>query len=117
MRTFIGGLRDPEAFELDDAALVDRSLGALRDILAIRSGPLFTRVYRFARASAQHEVGHLERVRVLERLLAKRPGLFVTGSGYRGVGIPDCVADARTTAARVAEWLTAVSRPQLEARG
>jgi protoporphyrinogen oxidase len=31
--------------------------------------------------------------------------LFLTGSGFRGVGIPDCVADARKTAAQVAAWL------------
>ena len=29
----------------------------------------------------------------------------MTGSGFRGVGIPDCVADARATARQVAEWL------------
>ena len=33
------------------------------------------------------------------------PGLFVTGSGFRGVGVPDCVADARATAGQVAGWL------------
>jgi protoporphyrinogen oxidase len=32
--------------------------------------------------------------------------VFVTGSGFRGVGIPDCVADARATAARVAKYVS-----------
>ena len=27
------------------------------------------------------------------------------GGGRRGVGIPDCVADARKTAARAAAWI------------
>jgi oxygen-dependent protoporphyrinogen oxidase len=105
MRTFIGGARDPDACSLDDAALAERSLGALRGILGIRGEPLFTRVYRFVRASAQHEVGHLERIATLDRRLTGHSGLFVTGSGFRGVGIPDCVADARATAARVSTWL------------
>jgi protoporphyrinogen oxidase len=29
----------------------------------------------------------------------------VTGSGFRGVGIPDCVADGRATARQVVTWL------------
>jgi oxygen-dependent protoporphyrinogen oxidase len=45
--------------------------------------------------------------------LARHPGLFITGSGFRGVGIPDCVADGRATAAHVAEWLGAVTTTHL----
>ena len=37
------------------------------------------------------------------RPLGAHPGLFLTGSGFRGVGIPDCIADGRATAARVAD--------------
>ena len=36
------------------------------------------------------------------RRLDALPGLFLTGSGYRGTGIPDCIADARATAALAA---------------
>jgi protoporphyrinogen oxidase len=36
----------------------------------------------------------------------RRPGLFLTGSAYRGVGLPDCITDARRVASRVAAWLT-----------
>ena len=32
-------------------------------------------------------------------------GLYVTGSGFRGVGIPDCIADARATAGKISQWL------------
>ena len=31
-------------------------------------------------------------------------GLFVAGSGFRAVGIPDCVADARRVAAEAAAY-------------
>lgn len=102
LRTFIGGARDPRAFELSDAEMIDRSLKALTPLLGLSAPPLFTRVYRWEHANAQHEVGHLERVASIERTLESQPGLFVTGSAYRGVGIPDCVADARATARRVA---------------
>jgi oxygen-dependent protoporphyrinogen oxidase len=105
LRTFIGGARDPGALAQSDAELVARSLAAVRSVLRIGGDPLFTRVYRFDRASAQHEVGHLDRITTIDRRLGAHPGLFVTGSGFRGVGIPDCIADARATAAKVAEWM------------
>jgi oxygen-dependent protoporphyrinogen oxidase len=105
MRTFVGGARDPKGFELEDGEMVALSINALRPLLGISGEPLFSRVYRWERASAQHEVGHIARLARIEEALARHPGLFVTGSGFRGVGIPDCVADGRATAARVDDWL------------
>ena len=105
MRAFVGGARDPDALDKGDDELVAVALRALRPLLGIRGEPSMTRVYRFERKSAQHEVGHLDRLAAIERRLDSTPGLFVTGSGFRGVGIPDCVADARATARKVMEWL------------
>jgi oxygen-dependent protoporphyrinogen oxidase len=106
MRAFVGGARDPDALGRSDAELVAVALSALRPLLGISGDPLLARVYRFERASAQHEVGHLARVEAIERVLTHQPGLFMTGSGLRGVGIPDCVADARATARKASEWLS-----------
>jgi oxygen-dependent protoporphyrinogen oxidase len=106
MRAFVGGGRDPEALHKSDDELVTVARSALGPLLGISGEPLLTRVYRFERASAQHEVGHLERVAAIDRALAGRHGLFVTGSGFRGVGIPDCVADARATARKASECVT-----------
>jgi oxygen-dependent protoporphyrinogen oxidase len=105
LRTFVGGARDSAALDRSDAELVAMSLAALRPLLGITGEPLLTRVYRFERANAQHEVGHLARLEAIERALVRHPGLFVTGSGFRGVGIPDCIADGRTTARRISRWL------------
>lgn len=98
LRAFAGGARDPGAIDRDDNVLIADSLNALRPLLGITGAPLFTRVYRWERANAQHEVGHPSRLAAIETAVRQHRGLFVTGSGFRGVGIPDCVADARTTA-------------------
>jgi oxygen-dependent protoporphyrinogen oxidase len=116
LRTFFGGARDPRVLEQSDRELVARSMSALRPVLGINTEPLFTRVYRWERASAQHEVGHLERLAAIERAIARHPGLFITGSGFRGVGIPDCVGDGRATARSVARWLDQEVRRVGEAR-
>src|SRR5215831_11052537 len=105
MRAFVGGGRDPDALQKTDSELVSLARTALTPLLGLSGAPLLTRVYRFDRASAQHDVGHLDRVAAIDRALAARPGLYITGSGFRGVGIPDCVADARATARKVSECL------------
>jgi oxygen-dependent protoporphyrinogen oxidase len=109
LRTFAGGARDPSAMELSDEALVRRSLDVLTPLLGIGGEPLLARVYRWDRANAQHEVGHGARLRSLEQALKRHPWLFLTGSGFRGVGIPDCVADGRATAKHVDQWLNPAS--------
>jgi oxygen-dependent protoporphyrinogen oxidase len=115
LRTFIGGAREPEILNRDDPDLVALSLRALTPLLGVRRQPLFSRVYRWSRANAQHEVGHLDRVAAIDRALARHPGLFVTGSGFRGIGIPDCIADGRATARAVEQWLQRTPAMESEA--
>ena len=38
----------------------------------------------------------------IEQRLETLPGLFVAGSGFRAIGVPDCIADGRAAAARAA---------------
>jgi oxygen-dependent protoporphyrinogen oxidase len=108
LRAFVGGARDPRALERSDPELVAQSLAALAPLLGIRGQPMLARVYRWERANAQHEVGHLARMVAIERTLARHPDLYLTGSGFRGVGIPDCVSDGRNTGRTVAEWIQKV---------
>ena len=105
LRGFLGGAAHPDVLAQDDESLARSAFGELAALLDIAGEPLFTRVYRWPRASAQHEVGHLARVREIDRRLDAIPGLFVTGSGFRGTGIPDCIADARATAIKAAAIL------------
>ena len=105
LRTFIGGARDPDALSRDDDELIGLSMKALRPLLGISGEPLFTRVYRWIGANAQHEVGHTARMAAIDSALARHSGVFITGSGFRGIGIPDCVADGRSTAAAVSDFL------------
>jgi oxygen-dependent protoporphyrinogen oxidase len=105
LRAFLGSATDPSAVDLSDEDLTEivaRELGA---VLGVSGPPVFTRVHRWRDAGAQHTVGHLARVSRLETRLAHHPGLFVAGSGFRSVGIPDCVADGRLAAAAAAEFV------------
>jgi oxygen-dependent protoporphyrinogen oxidase len=94
LRGFLGGVRDPQVLTLDDAALVELVRRELGPVLGLRGEPTLTRVYRWPKGTPQMEVGHQERMAESERELAGIPGLFLIGSGLRGTGLPDCVADA-----------------------
>jgi len=112
LRAFVGGAHDPDVLSLTDDALVAAVRADLGRVLGITAAPSLARVHRWPRAGAQHLVGHLARVDTVERRLAARGGLFVAGSGFRAVGIPDCVADGRNVAAAAATFL-ATSTPDL----
>jgi len=105
VRTFLGGAHDPDVVSLSDDALIAIVRADLERVLGIAGAPTLARVYRWPNAGAQHTVGHLSRVAEIERRLAAHGGLFVAGSGFRAVGIPDCVADARRAAAAAADYL------------
>ena len=105
LRAFLGGARDPDVLSKTDSELTNAALGDLTRILGIRGLPIMTRVYRWNRSSPQQEVGHGELMRRIEARLADHRGLFVSAAGFRGVGIPDSIADARQTAATAAAFV------------
>ncbi|MDE3154404.1 MAG: protoporphyrinogen oxidase [Acidobacteriota bacterium] len=107
LRVFVGGARDPQALDADDETLVRRATDDLTRLMTIEGAPILTRLYRWTRANAQYEVGHLDRMAAIDRALAAHRGLHLTGSGFRGVGIPDAIADGRATARAAAQALTA----------
>jgi len=99
LRAFIGGSHDPRAVDLRDEELVELAQRDLQPALGIEGAAVLSRVYRWHRAGAQHNVGQIARVNEIEQRLSRYRGMFVAGSGFRSVGIPDCVADGRAAAA------------------
>ena len=111
LRVFFGGSRSPGSMDLDDEMLYATALDELRDLMGIDARPVFHRIYRWFRSNPQYDVGHLDRVAAIEAALP--PGLHVTGSPYRGVGLPDCVKQAGQTADAVWAGLSGLSIGQV----
>jgi oxygen-dependent protoporphyrinogen oxidase len=72
----------------------------LRGIMGLEEEPAVTEVFSWPGANPIYEVGHERKVREIESLVAAVPGLALLGSGFRGIGIPDCIRDAREVAVR-----------------
>jgi oxygen-dependent protoporphyrinogen oxidase len=105
LRAFLGGARDPDVLSRTDAELTGAALGDLTNILGIESPPVMSRVYRWNRSSPQLEVGHDGLIRRIDEKLLGHPGLFLSAAGFRGVGIPDSIAEARHTAGAAAAFV------------
>ncbi len=105
IRAFLGGARDPNVLAKTDQELTNAALNDLTKILGIRGLPTLTRVYRWNRSSPQQEVGHADLMTRIDVTLERHPGLFLSAAGFRGVGIPDCIADARATAGSAAGYV------------
>jgi oxygen-dependent protoporphyrinogen oxidase len=52
----------------------------------------------------QYLLGHREKTNHIQELTARHPALFLTGSAYRGVGLPDCIDHATEQARNVAAF-------------
>lgn len=103
LRGFLGGARNPNVLDQTDDDMVAASHRDFAQLLGIAGDPVLTRVYRWPRLNPQHEVGHLEKLSAIEEQLGRLPGLHIAGAGFRGVGIPDCVAQGRAAASAAAE--------------
>jgi oxygen-dependent protoporphyrinogen oxidase len=102
LRCFIGRAGDDDWAGASDAELVGRSLTELRDLMGIDSPPLFTRVFRWENSMPQYRVGHQELLRRIDARVAAHPNLFLAGSAYRGVGLPDVIREATAVSSAVA---------------
>lgn len=98
LRVFIGGATQPELCDLDDDAIGELVRQEMRDLIGASGDPLLMQVGRHPRAMPQYVLGHLDHVAAIRRKLARHPRLYLTGIAFDGVGIPDCIHAAESTA-------------------
>ncbi len=106
VRCYVGGVGREAILQLDDEALVARVRTELATICGVTAKPGFVEVNRWMNAMPQYTLGHLERLNQIEGALSRYGGLILTGAGYRGVGIPDCIRDGAVAAERVVRYLS-----------
>jgi oxygen-dependent protoporphyrinogen oxidase len=101
VRCYVGGVGREDILQLDDNALTAKVRTELSDICGIRAEPSYTEVNRWWKGMPQYTLGHLDRLAQLDAAVGRYPGLVLTGAGYRGVGLPDCISDGTAAAGRV----------------
>lgn len=105
-RCYIGHTQEQDLVDLPDEELVKVVQKDLSSIMGVKAAPLFYKVTKWIDAMPQYRVGHLERLKEIRKELELfRPGLFLAGSGYSGVGIPDCIQQGKDAASQLIQHL------------
>lgn len=99
----IGGAREPEAMDLDDAGLVERARSALGVLVGARGAPSAVQVSRWPRAIPQILPGHSRRVVALRERVRAFPGLALAGNYLDGVGVDSAIGAGFSAAAALLE--------------
>ena len=97
LRVFVGGDGQDYLAVRSDEALIKLAKEQIANIMGITAQPVVRRIFRWPKGNPQYDVGHLDRVSEMETLSNKIPGLYLNGSAYRGIGIPDCIKSGLTT--------------------
>ncbi|WBM79416.1 protoporphyrinogen oxidase [Cryobacterium breve] len=107
IRCMVGRAGDTRWAGLDDTTLVAQVHAELVEALGVTGRPTTHHIERWPLGMPQYVVGHQGRLDTADRELAGLPGVHLTGSGYRGVGLASCIADAERVARRIAESIAA----------
>jgi oxygen-dependent protoporphyrinogen oxidase len=97
-RAFVGGVMQRAMMLLSDDEIFSAVRDEFRDLLGVDAAPGFTEIRRWPDSMPQYEVGHLDRVAEIERIVSTIPAFAIAGAAYRGVGIPDCVRSGEQAA-------------------
>ncbi len=95
LRCFFSSSRMPDLLTHSDEVLQQIARQELKEILGLNAEPMFARTFRWDRAMAQYETGHLDRVVEMEKIIAAMPGFHIIGNSFHGIGVPDCIKSAR----------------------
>ena len=109
VRCFVGGSGAEDLLDQPDDEIAEGVVRQLAAMLPLPSEPESWRLVRWPRSMPQYEVGHLDRVAVIERALPA--GTFLVGPAYRGPGIADCVRGANQVTEAVRSHLTGRLQP------
>lgn len=92
LRAYVGRPGQAEIVDASDEDIIDVALTDLNKVMRIEGRPDFHVITRWREAMPQYTVGHKFRIDALKsQVQAELPGVFLAGSSFEGVGIPDCI--------------------------
>jgi len=77
----------------------------LRELIAVRGVPVYSKVIRWEKAIPQYHLGHLSVVEQFQRFEERNSGIFLTGNYRGGISVGDCVMSSQSVADRVLSFI------------
>ena len=89
LTSFVGGVRHPELFAKSDVDIAQLVQNELRSLVGARTLPIWLAITRWTHAIPQYNLGHRERLRMVEDAERALPGLFFCANYRGGVSVGD----------------------------
>lgn len=106
LRCFVGRAGDETVVDLSDDQIINIVLEDVNKTMDIANEPEFAVISRWKEAMPQYTVGHNERIANIRNQMKKElPGVFLAGSSFEGLGIPDCIDQGENAVKNVLEFL------------
>ena len=105
IRCYVGGALQEEIAEKDAETLEALVRNDLQQIMGITETPVFCKVFKNNKSNVQYHVNHSQKIDSIMEDLKNYPGLFLAGSAYRGIGIPDCIQNGNLAAESALKFL------------
>ncbi|MGK0290054.1 MAG: oxygen-dependent protoporphyrinogen oxidase [bacterium] len=101
LRIIMGGARRPDLVKFSEDELLDKALNALKETMGIQEKPSFVAIQKWDQAIPQYLVHHEKILKKIEIFRKQYQGLYLGGNAYRGVSLPDCVANSTKLAEQI----------------
>jgi oxygen-dependent protoporphyrinogen oxidase len=103
VRVMIGGQRNSELAMRGEEELIEIARRGLASTMGVKETPAVTFVKRWRRGIPNYRLGHLANVeRIFARVASQWPGLYLNSNAYWGIGLNDCVGNAKRCAEAIA---------------
>ena len=110
LRCYVGGALQEEIAEKDTETLETLVRKDLQQIMGITETPVFCKVFKNNKSNVQYHVNHSQKIDSIMEDLKNYPGLFLAGSAYRGIGIPDCIQNGNLAAESALKFVNGKSQ-------
>ncbi|MDD3323981.1 MAG: protoporphyrinogen oxidase [Sulfurospirillaceae bacterium] len=105
VRVMIGGQRSPELALKSDEELIEMAKNGIKETMGLDAQPDVVFVKRYEKGIPNYRVGHSQKMEKLFAQLERHKGLYLSSNAYFGVGLNDCVSNAKKCAQQVVNEL------------
>lgn len=115
LRCYVGRAGDEAIVDLSDDQIIKIVLDDLNKTMNITMNPEFAYVTRWKNSMPQYTVGHKERIENAKKQAEENlPGVFLAGSSYDGLGVPDCIDQGEKVVRSVLDYLCSIKKEAVQ---
>ncbi len=101
LRAMIGGQRSPLLALKNEDELLKLAINGVKETMGIETKPDMFYIKKWEKGIPNYKVGHLANVDKIFKSLENIEGIYLNSNAYYGVGLNDCISNAKKCAQKV----------------